>query len=86
MSEPDNNAPEIAPGDEIMEAPGTRVTLGAGRKISDGNYGSYDFHCSMTTDVKVGESPIDAAKRCIAFNERVIATKVASAAKKKLSY
>lgn len=79
-------ADEIKPGDEVATRPGTKVTFGAGRKVSDSNYGSYDFHCSMSTEVEVGETPIDAIKRCADFAERVITSRIASANKKKLPY
>lgn len=74
---------KIGPGDEPVLTAGTKVTYGAGRKVSDGNYGSYDFHCSISVDVKPGETPIDTIKEGIAFVERVIGNKVGQVGSKK---
>lgn len=63
-----------------------RVSYGAGRKVSDGNYGSYDFHCSVSTDVKGGEQPLDAVKRAVKYVETVLASKIKQAGEEKMGY
>lgn len=80
----ENEERKAGPGDEPVESAGTKVTYGAGRKVSDNNYGSYDFHCSISMDVKPGESPIETVKKGIAFVERVIGNKANGT--KKLNY
>lgn len=75
-------ATETTPSYKQLAPEETKVTYGSGRKISDGNYGSYDFHCSMSTVCQPGETPVDAVKRCIEFTEYVISNKVAQAGKK----
>lgn len=76
------------PADEKqgVEISGDRISYSAGRKVSDGNYGSYDFHCSMSTDVKPGESQGDAVKRAIGFVEKVVEFKCTQAQGEKLKY
>ena len=63
-----------------------RINFGVGRKISDGNYGSYDFHCSMSTDVKPNETPKEAVMRCMQFAEGVINYKIRQGNGGKLNY
>lgn len=82
MSEPETT-PEVA---DTLGTVGDKVTYGAGRKLTDGNYGSYDFHCSMSTEIRPGEAAKDAVKRSIAFVEMVIEHKAQSMTKKKLKY
>lgn len=64
----------------------TRVNYGTSRKISDGNYGSYDFHCSISVDVKEGEEVKDVVGKCIQFTEAVVKSKVEQGQKGKLPY
>lgn len=71
---------------EVLEIKGDRVVYGAGRKVSDGNYGSYDFHCSLSTDVKPGETVGQTVNRSVAFVEKVLSTKVAQATESKMRY
>lgn len=77
---------ESAPTGETLEIKGDRVVYGAGRKISDGNYGSYDFHCSLSTDVKPGETTGQTVNRAIAFVEKVITHQVQKGTKKGMGY
>ena len=63
-----------------------RVVYGASRKVSDGNYGSYDFHCSLSTDVRPGESHTEAIKRAVGFVEKVVGFKVQQGMNNKLKY
>lgn len=44
-----------------------KISVGLGRKLSDGNYGSYDIHVDYQTTVGEGESPEDAYKRATRF-------------------
>lgn len=53
-----------------------RVSFSAGRKVSDGAYGSYDVHMSYSTDCKEGEEPQQAMDRAQAFVEGNIANQV----------
>ena len=53
-----------------------RVVYGGSRKVSDGNYGSYDFHCSLSSDVRPGETVGEAVKRSIVFVEKVLEFKI----------
>lgn len=74
---------------DVLRTPapeGTKVTFGAGRKVSDGNYGSYDFHCSISMESDGTQTPEQLVKRGIAFTEAVLGAKVKSAASKRLSY
>jgi len=73
-------------GEEEIKIEGDRISFSAGRKISDGNYGSYDFHCSMSTDVKPEEKTGDAVNRAIRFVEKVINFKVEQGQAGKLKY
>lgn len=71
---------------ETLEIKGDRVVYGAGRKISDGNYGSYDFHCSLSTDVKPGETTGQTVNRAIGFVEKVLTHQVSKGTKKGMGY
>lgn len=53
-----------------------RISYSAGRKISDGDYGSYDFHVSMSTDVQEGESLKDATQRAVKQVEKLLSFKI----------
>lgn len=65
---------------------GSKVTYGAGRKVSDGNYGSFDFHCSISLESDGTQTPEELVKRGIAFAETVLGAKTRAAASKKLNY
>ena len=46
-----------------------RVNYSYGMKVNMGNYESADFHVSLSTDVKEGETPKQALARAIKFVE-----------------
>ena len=46
-----------------MSEKSDRVVLGLGRKLSDGNYGSWDFHFSYSSDVEKDETLDQAVER-----------------------
>jgi len=71
---------------EVIEIKGDRVVYGASRKVSDGNYGSYDFHCSLSTDVKPGETAGQTINRSIAFVEKVLGHQLKKAEASKVGY
>lgn len=71
---------------ETLEIKADRVVYGASRKVSDGKYGSYDFHCSLSTDVKPAEKTGDAVNRAIQFVEKVITHKIGQGTTGKLKY
>lgn len=71
---------------KTLEVSADRVVYGASRKISDGHYGSYDFHCSFSTDVKPEEKPGDTVNRSIKFVETVLNHKVTQQQQKKIKY
>lgn len=64
---------------EQLSIKNDRITYGCSRKVSDGDYGSYDYHCSYSTDVKPGESVNDAAKRAIKIADTIVAKKIKKA-------
>lgn len=79
--------PDLA--SQVLKNPapaGTKITFGAGRKVSDGNYGSYDFHCSISLEANGTETPEEIVKKGIAFTEAVLGAKVKSATAKRLAY
>lgn len=47
-----------------------KVNYSYGMKINMGNYESADFHISLTTDVKEGETLKQAYERAVKFVER----------------
>ena len=46
-----------------------RVNYSYGMKVNLGNYESADFHMSLSSDVRVGETPEDAMERVKFFVE-----------------
>lgn len=64
---------------KVDVTPGDKVSFSSGRKISDGNYGSFDVHCSVSTEVRVGEGLEEAMDRAIVFVEKTLAKKVREA-------
>jgi hypothetical protein len=47
-----------------------KVNYSYGMKVNMGNYESADFHISLTTDVKEGETPKQAYERAVKFVEK----------------
>ncbi len=66
--------------------PGMKINYGAGRKVSDDNYGSYDFHCSMPMDVTDKTTALIALKACAGFVEEVLEKQVHKAKVKGFKY
>lgn len=69
-----------------LEIKTDRVVYGASRKVTDGNYGSYDFHCSLSTDVKPEEQVTDTVNRAVRFVETVLTHKINQTNQKKMGY
>jgi hypothetical protein len=63
-----------------------RINYSAGRKMRDGNYGSFEFHCSMSTDIMAGETVKEATKRAVEYVEKVLVFKCKQAEEGKLGY
>jgi len=88
VSAPVEPQPETAAAtpQEIIASPGDKVTYGAGRKISDDKYGSYDFHVSISTEIRAGETAGTAIKRSINFVEKVLEHKAGQMRERRLRY
>ena len=61
------------------------VTYGSSRKVSDGNYGSYEFHASISVETSADKAK-DTLAKSIAFVEGTIKSKVEQGTKGKLPY
>lgn len=89
QAEAENKAAATAFTQGVLDTPvpaGTKVTYGAGRKISDNNYGSLDFHCSISLESNGSQTPRELVQQGIAFTEAVIGSKVKQAKAAKLGY
>lgn len=69
-----------------MEKKTDSVTYSAGRKLSDGNYGSHDFFVSYSTEVKDVETIDDAMSRAMEVVEKVLAGKCKQAHRNNMPY
>jgi hypothetical protein len=65
---------------------GLTLSYSAGRKVSDDNYGSFDFHVSVSGEVGEDEKPVEVLKEFIDFSSDVLRIKVKQARQKKLEY
>ena len=61
------------------------ITYGASRKISDNNYGSYEFHASISVE-STPEKAKETLAKAIAFVEGTIKSKVDQGNQGKLPY
>lgn len=58
-----------------------RITVSVGRKVTDGNYGSYNAHCTLATSVQHDESLTATTKRALNFCRKVVKHEISSAVK-----